>query len=106
MIPATATRVLTYWLRKTEFQNLFLYTLGAGFIGAALSVLAIAAAVLLILLVSQQPSLLQDALANGFLLLPMMFSEAFVNGMIVTSLTVFFPDVMKTFDQDFYLGED
>ena len=35
----------------------------------------------------------------------LMFPEAFINGMVVTAFTVFYPDVVKTFDDDYYLND-
>jgi uncharacterized membrane protein len=34
----------------------------------------------------------------------LMFSEGFINGMCVAALAIFYPNAMKTFDDDFYLG--
>lgn len=36
----------------------------------------------------------------------MMFPEGFLNGMIVTTLTVFYPGLVKTFDDSYYLGDE
>jgi uncharacterized membrane protein len=34
-----------------------------------------------------------------------LFPEGFINGMIITTLTVFYPQVVKTFDDKHYLGD-
>jgi uncharacterized membrane protein len=39
------------------------------------------------------------------LLMLMMFSEGFINGMCVSVLAIFFPDWLKTFDDHFYLDD-
>ncbi len=40
------------------------------------------------------------------LLLLMMFSEGFINGLCISAMAVFFPHWLKTFDERFYLDED
>jgi len=39
-----------------------------------------------------------------FILL-LMFPEGFINGMLVTAFTVFYPDVVKAFYDEFYLDD-
>ena len=39
------------------------------------------------------------------LLLLMMCSEGFINGMCVSALAIFLPDWLKTFDDNFYLDD-
>ena len=45
------------------------------------------------------------AFDNWPLIFLMLFPEGFINGMLVTALTVFYPDVVKTFDDDYYLNQ-
>ena len=102
-IPASASRWLVYALRRLKKQNLFIYMLGAGFGGGILSVLAVAVASMLLFLLIGQGSWVEDALHNWPLISLMLFPEGFINGMIVTTLTVFYPGLVKTFDENFYL---
>ena len=80
--------------------------LGAGFGGGLLSVLLVAVTALPVLWLIGQHGWVGQALANWPLILLMMFPEGFINGMIVTTLTVFYPDLVKTFDDGFYLGDE
>ena len=45
------------------------------------------------------------ALANWMFIVLLMFPEGFINGMLVTAFTVFYPDVVKTFDDAYYLDD-
>jgi len=34
----------------------------------------------------------------------LLFPEGFINGMVITALTVFYPDLVKTFDDEHYFS--
>jgi len=105
-IPATVSYWLLQRLRRLRSRNLFIYLLGAGFGGGLLSVMALAIAALPLLWLSGLHELVLGALANWPLILLMMFPEGFINGMIVTTLTVFYPDLVRTFDDRYYLDDE
>lgn len=105
-IPVAVSRLLVHALRKLKSRNLFIYLLGAGFGGGLLSVLAVAAAALPLLWLIGQGAWVGSALESWPLISLMLFPEGFINGMVVTTLTVFYPQVMKTFDDSHYLDED
>lgn len=102
-IPASVSRWLVLALRRVKQQNLFIYMLGAGFGGGVASVLAVAVSALLLFKLIGQQAWVTEGLSNWPLISLMLFPEGFINGMIVTTLTVFYPGLMKTFDEDFYL---
>lgn len=102
-VPASVSRWLVHRLRRLRYRNLFIYMLGAGFGGGLLSVLALAAVAIPLLWLAGQGHLAQAALADWPLIFLLLFPEGFINGMVVTTLTVFYPDLVKTFDDDYYL---
>ena len=103
-VPATVSRWLVYQLRNTRAQNLFIYMLGAGFGGGALSSLAATLSAVALLWVSGQQALVTLALENWPAALLLLFPEGFINGMVITALTVFYPDLVKTFDDEHYFS--
>lgn len=105
-VPATVSRLLVHRLRNFRSRNLFVYLLGAGFGGGLLSVLLVAVTALPVLWLIGQHGWASQALANWPLILLMMFPEGFINGMVVTTLTVFYPGMVKTFDDNYYLGDE
>ena len=105
LIPASTSRLLAHLLRKYGIRNLFAYMLGAGFGGGLLSVLAVAFAALPTFWLMGQTGWLAEALEHWPFILLLMFPEGFINGMLVTAFTVFYPDVVKTFDDDFYFKD-
>jgi len=105
-LPATVSRWLVHALRKLKSHNLFIYMLGAGFGGGMLSVLVSAIAALPLMWLMGQQDWVAACLANWPFIALLIFPEGFINGMIVTTLTVFYPDLVKTFDDGFYLGDE
>lgn len=105
-IPVTVSRWLVHILHRLKSHNLFIYMLGAGFGGGMLSVLASAIVALALLWLMGQHSWVAEFLANWPLITLVLFPEGFINGMIVTALTVFYPSLVKTFDDDYYLSDD
>ncbi len=105
-IPATVSRWLVHALHRLKSHNLFIYMLGAGFGGGMLSVLVTAVAAVFLLWLIGQDGWTEQAIANWPLLTLVMFPEGFINGMIVTALTVFYPELVKTFDDSFYLDDN
>lgn len=104
-VPASVSRYLVYRLRQLHSRNLFIYMLGAGFGGGLLSVIAVAIVALALLWVSGQHEWVHDALVNWPLIGLLLFPEGFINGMLVTTLTVFYPQALKTFDERHYLDD-
>ena len=103
VVPATVARWLAHQLRNARSQNLFIYMLGAGFGGGALSSLAATVAAVVVLWLAGQQTMVALALENWPAALLLLFPEGFINGMIVSALTVFYPDLLKTFDDEHYL---
>jgi uncharacterized membrane protein len=95
-LPATVSRYLLYRLQRAGGSNLFVYVLGAGFAGGVLCVLTLAPVALGVLWLCGQQAMVAAALDNWPLLTLMLFPEGFINGMIVTTLAVFHPELVKT----------
>ncbi len=104
LLPAGFIVWVNHWLRRHNPANLFFYTLGIGFLGAGLTMpIAAGYALLMAYFSSVDLASLFQTIEPMWILLA-MFPEAFINGMIVSSITVFFPDWMKTFDEDYFLS--
>ena len=105
VIPATVTRTVLALLRRPGLGNPFTYILGAGFLGGGIAALAIALTGIALLLVAGVVDPVTTALEYWPLIFLMMFSEGFINGMCAAALAVFYPQWMKTYDEQFFLGE-
>jgi uncharacterized membrane protein len=94
LVPVAVTQALLLAANRLPRTNLFVYLLGVGFLGGALSMTAY-------LLLDAQWN---DWSADHALVLLLAFPEGFLAGTIVTALTVFYPQIMRTYDDDRYLG--
>lgn len=105
IIPVVVSYGVVQICQRVVFKNLFVFLLGAGFFGAALCSLAVAVTTLILLLLAGYDLSIKEIANNAPLLLILMFPEGFINGTIVTAVTVFKPHLMKTFNEEFYLGD-
>ncbi len=103
-LPASLSSALV--ARLPRQQNLFVYTLGGGFFGGMLCTLAVAVATLLTLWLAGEVELVRRGLDVWPMLALLLFPEGFINGMLVTAACVFFPEAVKTFDEQLYFGEE
>ncbi len=101
-VPVLVTFLVHKLIQRIKLKILFFYTLGVGFIGGMLSIVGAGLSSLALLWVFDS-TLYWPALDHIYLYLLLAFPEGFCNGVIVSSLTVLKPDLLKTFDEDFYL---
>ncbi len=103
VVPTGLSFVLLWLLAKLPTRNLFVYILGLGFFGALL-VTGINCLLLLAFFYCCQPEgAFQDLWENIAFTIPLIYSEGFINGVLVTSITVYAPDLVKTFDDQRFL---
>lgn len=105
ILAPSATSALVFWITHIlKIRNLFIYLMGAGFFGAILSAFTAATSALILLsFMLEEHSryrIMQDSLSIYLFLFP----EGFINGTIVTAFSVFKPELVKTFNDEFYLS--
>ncbi|HEY8330641.1 MAG TPA: energy-coupling factor ABC transporter permease [Pseudomonas sp.] len=103
LVPVLVAEVCARLVERLQPRNLFVYIFFSGFFPAALTAVLVVLAGLGVLLIDgiyQMPPWLDDF--AGYLWL-IMFPEAFINGMVVTALVVFYPDWLETFNRTRYL---
>lgn len=104
LIPVLVSEQCAQLVERRQPRNLFVYIFFCGFFPAALAVLLSLLAGLCVLWLDGlyvMPPWLEDFV--GYLWL-IMFPEAFINGMLVTGLVVFYPDWLETFNRTRYLS--
>jgi len=104
IIPATVSYGVLKASQRITLQNIFVFLLGVGFLGAALSSIIVATTTLIFLFIADYDLSIAQVAKEAPLLLLLIFPEGFLNGTIVTAVTVFKPHLMMTFNEDFYLG--
>lgn len=104
VVPVAITEFCALKVERRQPRNLFVYIFCCGFFPAALAALACLLGGLALLWhdgLYAMPPWLDDFV--GYLWL-VMFPEAFINGMLVTGLVVFYPDWLETFNRTRYLS--
>ncbi len=103
-LPATLTRAVTGFLRRYSPRNLFVYLLGAGFGSGVLTPVVVALAALPLFALIGRGDWVTGALDNWVLVVLVAFPEGFTNGALIATLTVLSPSLLRTFDEEHYLG--
>ncbi len=103
VVPAFTAHLILKVIAWLPSKNLFVYMLGGGFLGAMLTVQSMAASQWLYIAILGPPPLLVIASDYYYLSLLMMFPEGFINGALITVLTVLSPELVKTYDDHRYL---
>lgn len=103
LAPVLAGVLVLKVIDRLNIKNLFVYMLGGGFIGAMVSVQAMAvASALYVWLLGPEPLQL-IFFDHYYLTLMLIFPEGFINGALISTLTVLAPDLVKTYDDRRYL---
>ena len=95
LVPVAVTMAVLAAANLLRRTNLFVYMLGVGFFGSMLALLASLWA----------GTLLLDPGLDHPLVLLLTFPEGFLNGALISALTVFYPDIVRTYDDVRYLGK-
>lgn len=104
LAPALAVAGLLWLLERSRVRNLFVFLLGIGFGGGMVVALVLVVTGLLALVAAGQGAMARDALDHVALLPLFLFSEGFINGAAVTTITVYFPQAVRGFNEDRFLG--
>jgi len=104
LLPVTLSYLLIRLVQSWQSRNLFVFVLGVGFIGAMLGVL-IDVGLIMLLAYSVGYQTFVDQLGHKFAIIIMLLNvEGFLNGAVVTAMSVFAPQLVKSFDDRKYLG--
>jgi len=106
LLPATLAYGLLRLIERLPTRNLFVYILGLGFFGTLLTTFINCVLLLGFFWWLMPDKTLAALLDKQWFVVPLLYSEGFMNGMLVTSVTVFFPDLVKTFDDERFLKSD
>lgn len=94
------------WLvDRWKFKNPFTYFWGVGFFGAMLSCIWLGLAAMLLFAITGSEIQLATTQEHFIVFVLMTFPEGFVNGLIATVMTVLYPDMVKTYRDDWYLKD-
>lgn len=103
VVPASAAFAVFHLIDRHRSRNLFIFLLGGGFFGAMFALLCAWSALLLFLLISGSWQVLANLWDSSLMVVLFCYAEGFTNGLLVTALTVFFPGLVRMFDERKYL---
>lgn len=105
LLPVVISAACLGLIARLPQKNLFAYMLGAGFAGAIATRLVTTLLIYLLWHNSGDISLADTADAYLPWMLLISFPEGFVNGMVITAITVYLPHWMRSFDEQRYMGK-
>lgn len=105
LVPASWAWCVLWLVDRWKFKNPFTYFWGVGFFGAMLSCVLIGLSALVLFGISGSDIHLHNTQEHFFVFLLMTFPEGFANGLIATVMTVLYPDLVKTYRDDWYLKD-
>lgn len=105
LVPVSWALFVIGVVNRWKFKNPFTYIWGVGFFGAMISCLLTGVTAILLFFISGSKMELNSVMDNFIIFFVMTFPEGFINGSIATMFTVFYPDLMKTYRDDWFLKD-
>ncbi len=102
-VPVGWTYCVIWFVNHWKFKNPFTYFLGVGFFGAIASCVLTDVSAYLLFAITDDEIYFDVIQEHFFSFLLLAFPEGFINGTIATALTVFWPDLVKTYRDDWFL---
>lgn len=102
VVPATLNFALMRLLYRLRLRNLFFYILGLGFFGTIVTTLVTCVLGFVLLWLTQDDRFLTQLWDRDTVVIPLLYAEGFLNGVLVTAITVFIPELVKTFDEHYF----
>lgn len=103
VVPVGWTCCVIWFVNHWKFKNPFTYFLGVGFFGAVASCILTDLSAYLLFAITADEIYFDVIQEHFFSFLLLAFPEGFINGTIATALTVFWPDLVKTYRDDWFL---
>ena len=104
LVPVSWALFVIGFVNRWRFKNPFTYFLGVGFFGAMISCVLSGLAALLLFAATNSELELMSIEDNFIVFLVMTFPEGFINGTVATMFTIFWPEILKTYRDDWYLN--
>lgn len=106
LVPATWACVVIGLVNRWAFKNPFTYFWGVGFFGAMVSCSLIGACAWLLFYITGSDIQLDAVREHFWVFVLLTFPEGFLNGILATVMTVFYPELVKTYRDEWYIGKE
>lgn len=104
-VPATWALCVIGLVNRWQFKNPFTYFWGIGFFGAMVSCLLTGLTAIVLFTITGSERELFSVKENFIVFVVMTFPEGFINGSIATMFTIFWPEILKTYRDDWFLKD-
>lgn len=105
LVPVSSSVLFIRVLERLSARNIFIFMLGGGFVGAMVALLSTLAAAALLLSLSGSGAEWAMLKKYSHVMLLMLFPEGFINGAMVSVLTIFYPSMVRRYDEGSYLKD-
>ena len=105
LVPATWALCVIGLVNRWKFKNPFTYFWGVGFFGAMISCFLMGLAAIALFVLTGSERELHSVKENFIVFVVMTFPEGFINGSMATMFTIFYPNIMKTYRDDWFLKD-
>jgi uncharacterized membrane protein len=105
LVPVSWALLVIGLVNRWKFKNPFTYIWGVGFFGAMISCLLTGLAAILLFSFSNSEVELNSVMDNFIIFFVMTFPEGFINGSVATMFTIFYPELVKTYRDDWFLKD-
>ncbi len=106
LVPASWAWLMIWLVNRWKFKNPFTYFWGVGFFGAMLSCSLIGACSWLLFYITDSAIQLEAVSEHFWIFVLLTFPEGFLNGILATVMTVLYPELVKTYRDDWYIGKE
>lgn len=102
LIPVSWARCVIWAVDRIKFKNPFTYFWGVGFFGAMVSSPLLGLCAWFLFYLTGSAIQLSAVEEHFWVFVLLTFPEGFLNGLVATVMTVFYPELVKTYRDDWY----
>lgn len=102
MVPATWAWLVIGLVDRVKFKNPFTFFWGVGFFGAMISCSLVGLCAWFLFYITGSEIQLEAVREHFWIFVLLTFPEGFLNGIIATVMTIFYPELVKTYRDDWY----
>ena len=102
LVPASWAWLVIWLVDRVKFKNPFTFFWGVGFFGAMISCSLIGACAWFLFYITGSEIQLEAVREHFWIFVLLTFPEGFLNGILATVMTVFYPQLVKTYRDDWY----
>lgn len=105
LVPASWAWFVIWMIDRVKFKNPFTFFWGVGFFGAMISCPLIGLCAWFLFYITGSEIQLEAVREHFWIFVLLTFPEGFLNGIIATIMTIYYPELVKTYRDDWYMKD-